>query len=92
MIAERGPINVYARAWRVKYVTVTEICLMTTIKALMTVRDLKAAYHLIRYTLPRDYAIPDSLDYEICKNRFCGSAHYTVRVRSCRLCRNSAVN
>ena len=50
IITDGRPINVYARAWRVKYVTVTDICLMTTIKALMTVRDLKAAYHLIRYS------------------------------------------
>ena len=50
MITDGRPINVYARAWRVKYVTVTDICLMITIKALMTVRDLKAAYHLIRYS------------------------------------------
>ena len=50
MITDGRPINVYARAWRAKYVTVTDICLMTTIKALMTVRDLKAAYHLIRYS------------------------------------------
>ena len=50
VITDGRPINVYARAWRVKYVTVTDICLMTTVKALMTVRDLKAVYHLIRYS------------------------------------------
>ena len=50
MITDGRPINVYARAWRAKYVTVTDICLMTTIKALMTVHDLETAYHLIRYS------------------------------------------
>ncbi len=44
MITDSLPINIYAWAWRVKYITVTDICLMTTLKALMTVRDLKAAY------------------------------------------------
>ena len=52
MITVGRPINIYARGWRFKYVSVTETCLMTTLKALMTVRDLKAAYHfkLIRYS------------------------------------------
>jgi hypothetical protein len=50
MITDGRPINIYARAWRVKCITVTDICLMTTLKALMTVRDLKAAYHLVRYS------------------------------------------
>ncbi len=50
MITDGRPINVYARAWRVKYVTVTDLCLIMTWKALMTVRDLKVAYHLVRYS------------------------------------------
>jgi hypothetical protein len=47
-ITDARPINVYARAWRVKYVTVSDLCLMMSKNALMAVRDLRQAYHLVR--------------------------------------------
>ena len=49
LITDGRPIIVYAQAWRVKYVTVSDLCLVLTPNALMAVRDLKAAYHLVRY-------------------------------------------
>ena len=42
------PINVYAEKWRVKYTTVQDICLILTLCALIWVRDLCNAYHLVR--------------------------------------------
>ena len=36
-------------AWRVRYVTFADLCLMLQPCLLMTVRDLKAAYHLVKY-------------------------------------------
>ena len=49
MITDARAINVYAVSWRVKYITISDLCLMLMPRSLMTVRDLKAAYHLIRY-------------------------------------------
>ena len=48
VVTDARPINVYARAWRVKNATVSDLCLMMSWNALMTVRDLEAAYHLVR--------------------------------------------
>jgi hypothetical protein len=49
LITDGRPIIVYAQAWRVKYVTVSDLCLVLTPNALMAVRNLKAVYHLVRY-------------------------------------------
>jgi len=48
-VTDCRPINVYAFAWRVKYITVADICLMLRPCSLMTVRDLRAAYHLVQF-------------------------------------------
>ncbi len=48
-ITDARPINVNARACRVKYVTVSDLCLMLSKNVLMIVRYLKAAYHLVWY-------------------------------------------
>ena len=48
LITDARPINKYAERWRVKYATVQEICLMLTLCALIWVRDLCNAYHLVR--------------------------------------------
>ena len=47
-ITDAQPINRYAKRWRVKYATVQEICLMLTPCALMWIRGLCNAYHLVR--------------------------------------------
>ena len=44
----RRLINIYAERWRVKYVTVQEICLMLTLCALMWIRALCNVYYLVR--------------------------------------------
>ena len=48
LVTDARPINKYAEKWRVKYATVQDICLMLTLCALMWVRDLCNAYHLVR--------------------------------------------
>ena len=48
LITDARPINKYAERWRVKYATVQEICMMLTLCALMWIRDLSNAYHLVR--------------------------------------------
>ena len=48
LVTDCRPINIYAHAWRVKYAAVAEICLMLVWRALLWIRDLKNAYHLIR--------------------------------------------
>ena len=48
LITDARPINKYAERWRVRYATVQEICLMLTLCALIWVRDLCNAYHLVR--------------------------------------------
>ena len=48
LITDARLINKYAERWRVKYGTVIDICLMLTYLALMWIRDLKNAYHLVR--------------------------------------------
>jgi len=50
LVTDGRPINIYASAWRVKYITVADLCLMLMWNSLMAVRDLKAAYHLVRYS------------------------------------------
>jgi hypothetical protein len=50
LVTNGWPINVYASAWRVKYITVADLRLMLMQNSLMAVRDLKAAYHLVRYS------------------------------------------
>jgi hypothetical protein len=49
LITDGRAINVYAFAWRIQYITVMDICLMLGSLSLMTVRDLRAAYHLVKY-------------------------------------------
>lgn len=49
MITDARPVNVHAVPWRVKYITISDLCLMLLPSSLMTVRDLKAAYHLVKY-------------------------------------------
>ncbi len=49
LVTDARKINDYCFAWRVKYVTIADLCLMLMPCALLTVRDLKAAYHLIKY-------------------------------------------
>ena len=46
LITDARPINVYAQRWRVKYVTVRDLCLLLGYGFLMWIRDLKNAYHL----------------------------------------------
>ena len=48
LVTDGRPINIYAESWRVKYSTVGEVCMTLTRAALMWVRDLKNAYHLVR--------------------------------------------
>ena len=48
LITDARPINIYADKWRVKYATVQEVCLILTLCALMWIRDLRNAYHLVR--------------------------------------------
>mmetsp|Transcript_41001 Transcript_41001/g.85559 ORF Transcript_41001/g.85559 Transcript_41001/m.85559 type:complete len:1077 (-) Transcript_41001:1365-4595(-) len=48
LVTDARPINIYAERWRVMYTTVQDICLMLTLCALMWVRDLCNAYHLVR--------------------------------------------
>ena len=48
LITDARPINVYAQGWRVKYATVADLCLMLTVCAMIWIRDLANAYHLIR--------------------------------------------
>ena len=48
LVTDCRPINIYAHAWRVKYAAVAEICLMLVWRALLWIRDLENAYHLIR--------------------------------------------
>jgi hypothetical protein len=48
LVTDAQPINFYAEAFRVKYVAIAEICLMLVRRAMLWVRDLKNAYHLIR--------------------------------------------
>jgi hypothetical protein len=48
IVTDGRPINRYAEIWRMKYATVGDICLMLTICALIWIRDLKNAYHLVR--------------------------------------------
>ncbi len=48
LITDARAINIYAESWRVKYATVSEICLMLIVCALIWIRDLKNAYHLVR--------------------------------------------
>ncbi len=48
LIMECRPINKYATRWRIRYATGLEICLMLTLCALIWVRDLSNAYHLVR--------------------------------------------
>jgi hypothetical protein len=50
LVTDGQPINVYASAWRVKYITVADLCLRLMQNSLMAVRDLKAAYHLVQYS------------------------------------------
>jgi hypothetical protein len=49
-VTDGQPINVYASAWRVKYITVAALFLMLRQNSLMAVPDLKAAYHLVWYS------------------------------------------
>ena len=48
LITDARAINKYAARWRVRYATVLDICLMLTLCALMWIRDLSNAYHLVR--------------------------------------------
>ena len=48
LVTDARPINIYAEKWRVKYATVQDICLMLTLCALIWIRDLCNAYHLVR--------------------------------------------
>jgi hypothetical protein len=48
LVTDARPINVFAESWRVKYTTVGDVCLTLTRAALMWIRDLKNAYHLVR--------------------------------------------
>ena len=48
LITDARPINIFAESWPVKYATVSEICLMLIVCALLWIRDLKNAYHLVR--------------------------------------------
>ena len=50
LVADARPINVCASAWRVKYIMVSDLCLVLMCNSLMSVLDLKAAYHLVRYS------------------------------------------
>jgi hypothetical protein len=47
LVTDARPINIYAEAFRVKYAAIAEICLMLVSRAMLWVRDLKNAYHLI---------------------------------------------
>jgi hypothetical protein len=49
LITDARPVNVFAFSWRIKYITISDLCLMLRPGSLMTVRDLKAAYHLVKY-------------------------------------------
>ena len=48
IITDGRPINKYAERWRVRYATVQEVCLILTLCALIWIRDLCNAYHLVR--------------------------------------------
>ena len=48
LVTDARPINIYAEKWRVKYTTVQDVCLTLSLCALMWIRDLCNAYHLIR--------------------------------------------
>ncbi len=49
LITDARTVNAYAFAWRVKYVMITDISLTLRPCSLATVRDLDAAYHLVKY-------------------------------------------
>ena len=48
-VTDCGPVNGYAFSWKIKYITVADICLMLRPCSLMTVLDLRAAYHLVLF-------------------------------------------
>ena len=48
LVTDARPINIFAEKWRVKYTTVQDICLFLPLCALIWIRDLCNAYHLVR--------------------------------------------
>jgi hypothetical protein len=78
MIMDSQPVNIYARAWPVKYITVTDICLMTNLKALMTVRDRIPLGSVLRVS--GWHALNGSVDHNLCQDWLCGQQDYAVRL------------
>ena len=48
LITDARKINIFAESWRVKYTTISQICLMLGPCAIFWIRDLSNAYHLVR--------------------------------------------